>query len=117
MTDYTLIKQELLRLLDCSEDEVEQYMPYMENAAASIMSTLKNHEDENDSRIVNLCAVTAYYQIVLSRQDDGIVSFKAGDVSYTRENNQAENAYKLLKAAQKDCAALVNESGFAFKAV
>lgn len=117
MTDYTLIKQELSKLLGCSESEAQQYMPYAENAAASVMATLKDTEYENDGRIVNLCAVTAYYQIVLSRQDDGIVSFKAGDVSYTKENNQAENAYKLLKAAQKDCAALVNESGFAFKAV
>lgn len=68
--------------------------------------------------IIRFCAVKAYYQIVLAdNEDDGITSFKAGDVSYTKDSSSAERAEKMLKLAMRDCGELIKNSSFSFKAV
>lgn len=118
MTDYGLVKQELMKVLHCDEAQVDEYDSYINNAVASVAAVIKNSEDDNDIRIINLCAMKAYYQIVLTDDaDDGIISFKAGDVSYTRDACSVTRAKALLDLALSNCADLVKSEGFAFRAV
>lgn len=117
MTDYTLVKEELMKTLGCDEAQTDQYEYYINNALASVDAMLQSDEDENDIRVVTLCAMKAYYQIILSQKDDGIVSFKAGDVSYTKEETSVSRAKELLRVAEENCSGLVYGGSFAFKAV
>lgn len=117
MTDYSLVKNELMNIMHCDKHTLEPYEPLVNNAVLSIASLLRDAQCENDSRIVRLCAVKAYYQIILSDSDDGITSFKAGDVSYTKDLSSAERAEKMLRLAMKDCSNLIKSSSFSFRAV
>lgn len=118
MTDYGLVKSELIHIMHCDEQQLEKYETCINNALICTEALLKDAEYENDLRIVRLCAVKAYYQIVLSdNEDDGITSFKAGDVSYTRDSAPAARAEKMLELAVRDCSALIKCSSFSFRAV
>ncbi len=118
MTDYSLVKAELMRALQCDAAQLEEYEPYINNAVACVAPILKNPDDENDMRIVRLCAMKAYVQIALTDNSDcGVTSFKAGDVSYTMDTFSAERAESLLASAMRDCRDLLKNSKFSFKAV
>lgn len=117
MTDYTLVKKELMKTLGCDEAQADQYESYINNALAFVDAMLQSDEDENDIRVVTLCAMKAYYQIILTQENDGIVSFKAGDVSYTKKETSVSRAKELLRAAEENCSGLVYGGSFAFKAV
>ena len=117
MTDYSLVKNELMKALNYDDEQINKYESYINNAIACVASQLKNPEDENDARIVNLCAMRAYYQIILISDNDDITSFKAGDVSYTKDTSSVSRAKALFDMALDSCNDLVQSSGFAFKAV
>lgn len=117
MTDYSLVENELMKALNCDNEQINEYESYINNAIASVASLLKNPQDENDARIVNLCAMRAYYQIILMSDNDDITSFKAGDVSYTKDTSSVSRARALLDFALESCSDLVQNNGFAFKAV
>lgn len=117
MTDYRLVENELVLILHCDAEKLGEYEPYINNAAACISTHLKDIKTENDSRIVRLCAAKAYYQIVLSENEDDITSFKAGDVSYTRASSSVTRARAILDAAKSDCSDLIKNSSFSFVAV
>lgn len=118
MTDYSLIKNKLIDIFHYSEAELETYSSFIEGAVDYAAHILIEEEKANDARIVNLCAVKAYYQIVLtSCADDGITSFKAGDISYTRDLSSVSRAKALLETALADCSDLIKNSRFSFKAV
>lgn len=118
MTDLSLVKNELYKVLNCDEAQILEYEGYINNAVICVNSLLKNSENENDIRIVNLCAMKAYYQIALTNcDDDGITSFKAGDISYTKDMSSVTKARELLNLAISDCGDLISRRGFAFKAV
>ncbi len=117
MTDYSLVENELMKALNCDDEQINEYESYINNAIACVASQLKNPQAENDARIVNLCAMRAYYQIILISDNDDLISFKAGDVSYTRDTSSVSRARTLLDLALKSCSDLVQNNGFAFKAV
>lgn len=115
MTDCGLVRDELKALLSLTDDEADGYDALINYAVSCIGALIKNSEDENDIRIVHLCAVKAYYQLSLV-QDDGISSFSAGEVSYSRDTSAHGRAKALLDDAVSACADLIS-GGFAFKAV
>lgn len=118
MTEYSLIENELIKVMHCDKSQLAEYESYINNAAAVVKALLKNAEDENDVRIVNLCAMRAYYQIVLTdHSDDGITSFKAGDVSYSMDTSSVSRAKELLDLAEKSCRNLIKIDSFAFQGV
>lgn len=117
MTDSNLVISELMLIMDCSREDAERYGTYIEAASGSVCSLLKSDADENDARIVHLCAAKTYYTILLTDDNGSLSSFKAGDVSYTIEKNSLENARVLLENAYADCTDLIASGGFAFKAV
>lgn len=118
MTDYSLVKEQLKSLLQCDDSQVEEYETYISNAVSCIEPLLKNPEDENDGRVVFLCATKAYYQINMTNSsNDGVTSFKAGDVSFERDISALPNAKELYKTALNDCAAVLNTDVFVFRTV
>lgn len=118
MTDCSLVKKELTFLMRCEEEETDEYMSYINNSVKYVSTVIKNPDYENDARIIYLCAVKAFYCIVLTRgADDGITSFKAGDVSYTKDMSVLSSAKALLNMAERDCSDLMKTEGFTFEAV
>ena len=116
MANNNTVIQELSVLLGIDEEDTVKYSSITENAVKSIEQLLKNDESIHNKRIVYLCAVKAFYRIVLSEKDD-ICSFSAGDISYSKNSSAIENAEKLLKDAFKDCHDLLKDTVFAFKVV
>lgn len=118
MTEYSLVEKQLQSITNCDESQLENYRNFIENAISCIAPLLKNEEDENDSRIVYLCAAKAYYRIVLTQSSEGgIVSFKAGDVSYETDASSLPRAKELYETALDDCSAILDSDGFVFRTV
>ena len=116
MTDCSLVSNELKTLLAISSDDVEQYDSLVEYAVESVRPLIKNDVDENDVRIIHLCAVKAYYQIALT-QCDGMSSFSAGEVSFSMDTSYPDRAKALLDEAYKGCGNLIGSNDFAFEVV
>lgn len=116
MTDNSLVIKELMALLSMTEDEADNYKSLVEYAVNCVMPTVKEGVDENDARIVHLCAVKVYYQLALT-QNDFISSFSAGEVSYSTDTSMPSRARALLDDALCSCADLINGSDFAFRVV
>lgn len=119
MTEYSLVAKQLQEITNWSDEQLENQKGSIENAISCIAPMLKNSEDENDSRVVYLCAVKAYYRTVLADtdEDDGIVSFKSGDVSYERDASSLQRVKELYESAFDDCRFLLDCDGFAFRTV
>lgn len=68
-------------------------------------------------RVTHACAVYAYYRISRFGRDDGMSSFKAGDVQFTTEkdNDRAEKLWEDEKIAVGDIIRF--DDGFTFRAV
>ena len=119
MTDYSLIQNELKVISGFDDEILNRYESCIKNAIVYVNAMLSNKANENDSRVVYFCAVKAYYTILLlQNQNDGITSFKAGDVSYTRSEAVSLSTVKmLLETAMNDCSSLIKKDIFIFKAV
>lgn len=116
MTDCSLVSNELKTLLGISSDDVEQYDSLVLYAINSVKPLIKDDIDENDIRIIHLCAVKAYYQIALT-QCDGMNSFSAGEVSFSMDTSFSARAKYLLDDAYKTCSDLIRSDDFAFEVV
>ncbi len=118
MTDCNLIRDELVKITGMREEEVQRYDSQIENTAKYICSLLKSSELENDSRTVHLCASKVYYKIALLQySSDNVASFKAGDISYTRDSSFLENVKALMTLALEECRDFVSLDNFVFEAV
>lgn len=116
MTDNNLMTKELSLLLGCDEKDTDKYSDIINVAADSVKALLKDEAHSNNARIMHLCAVKAYYHIMLTQEDE-INSFSAGDVSYSKNTTALGRAEKLLNTAINDCSDLLKNKGFAFKVV
>ncbi len=116
MTDSNLVREELMSLMGITQEEAEEYDGLIEYTVNCINPFIKNEDNENDIRIVYLCAVKVYYKIVLL-QSDSVSSFSAGEVSFTLDTSAAEGARALLDDAESACVELIDYGGFVFKAV
>lgn len=118
MTDLELIRKDFAMLSGITEDEAAAYDALIKKEAEYISAVLCSGEDENDSRIVYLCAAKALYESALINQSECVSSFSAGDVSYSVDPTSiAERAKALYDSAMSECAALIKSGTFAFKAV
>lgn len=116
MTDCSLVSNELMLLMNIDGDELEKYEHLIDYAIAGVKPLINNGVDENDVRIIHLCAVRAYYQIAIT-QCDGVNSFKAGEVSFSMDTSYPARAKALLDEAYRSCSDLIRNDGFAFEVV
>jgi hypothetical protein len=119
MTDYNLVAQQLTSILGCDEEKTQGYENQINSSIEYINSILANSENENDVRIVNLCAVNTAVKIKLAENfsDESVMSFSAGDVSFSKDTSSFDNLSQLLKIAYIECKSLICDNGFSFKAV
>lgn len=111
----------LKQYTDISEDEKETVMGLCANALEDICSRLKPDADPSDRRIISAASAQAFYMLCIKKSappDDGMTSFKAGDLSltYSRQNyqQQAQLAKELAQQAMRQLAGLIEDSGFYF---
>ena len=106
---------------DISDEEKEAAVELCTNALEDISSRLKRPDDASDRRVIAAAGAQAYYMLCIKRSappDDGITSFKAGDLSMTYNsqvgNQQIQLAKELLAQAMRQLAGLVEDNGFYF---
>ncbi len=101
-----------------NDDEIGQYSPLIDNAISAVSQSLGNGVDTDDARVICLAGAKANYTICLAKASgDGVVDFKAGDISISQSNDYIAQAKQLLELAYKDCAVLIVDDGFAFLGV
>ena len=87
----------------------------------TIMSKIKDTADKDDPRITQAAAAMSYYDFAVrfaSDGNDGITSFKAGDVTLSRSSQSLiEIASDVKKHALEDIAPLMRDEDFCFLAV
>ncbi len=98
------------------DNELDRFDILIENIIDTLNSQLKNPSYCNDARIEMLAATTVNYQLVIV-ENDGVTSFKAGDLSVTQSGYAAMNAKTLLDNAKENATDLIIDSGFAFLGV
>ena len=106
---------------DISDEEKEAAVELCTNALEDISLRLKRPDDASDRRVIAAAGAQAYYMLCIKRSappDDGITSFKAGDLSMTYNsqvgNQQIQLAKELLAQAMRQLAGLVEDNGFYF---
>lgn len=116
MTDTALVKNELSLVFNIESEKIEKYDSIINYAVCCINVLINEGSDENDLRIVHLCAAKAFYQIAVL-ENDGVKSFSAGEVSYETDACAFLSAKEMLDDAMKDCNQLLKSNDFDFKAV
>lgn len=120
MTQVVQAVKAVSRLLNSSEEERFDIIPYVRAACSEIGAKLKDKKDENDQRILNACVYLSYYRILLNcvLSGDCISSFKAGDITVSQSPSLAlENAVRLRDDALIMAAPLLEDTDFMFKQV
>lgn len=110
MIDTKLVKKSLALMGGFEEEELEKYQPFVECAVFAAGAMLSGEADENDPRIIQLAAAKAYKAICCTADmADGVLDFKAGDVSLREETDILSNAENICTLAEKDCLGLLKK--------
>lgn len=111
----------LKQYTDIREEEKEAAVELCTNALEDIGSRLKRPDDASDRRVIAAAGAQAFYMLCIKRSsppDDGMTSFKAGDLSMTYNsqagNQQIQLAKELLAQSMRHLAGLVEDNGFYF---
>ena len=121
MTDYSKVKDKLIMLLagDYEEDGKLDYDGFVKNAVDCIASQV-GEEALSLENVIFYFAARALYELRLveSMGADYVSSFKAGDVSFSKNAASClEQAEKLLNDARAACDGIIPDNTFSFKAV
>lgn len=117
------IKQFVCLLGGYDKTELEKYLFLIENVCERIRAQLCSACDESDpsvgARLNYLAACRVCYEISLTADasGDNVTSFKAGDISVSKDANLSSGARKLLENAENMCSSLLRDSAFAFREV
>lgn len=118
MIDTQKVYEYIKAIGNYDEEEIAAYAPLIDNAVSAVCQSLGDGVDMQDARVICLAGAKANYTICLARASgDGVVDFKAGDISISQSNDYIAQAKQLLELAYKDCAVLVVDDGFAFLGV
>ncbi len=119
MIDIDAVIKALSSLITLNDEDLERFMPLIENAAASVCCELSSIVAASDTRVVFLAAARAYYYITcVTACADNVKSFTAGSVSLTVDGAAAISAaYGIMQAAEAACAGLLSPPSFTFRVV
>lgn len=116
--DYEKIKEYLAAMGNYSEEDIEKYKFILDASVTSVLDILSDDADVNDARIMQLMAARAYYKICCIDSNSSVISFTAGDVSFSEKAGAAiSGAEAIYKSALQDCSRFIQDSGFAFLGV
>ncbi len=119
------VKDYLSYLTVWDEADESEILSLCKASLKEVEAMLKADADRTDVRIASAAAGIAYYKLTLKRSfsysDDGITSFKAGDVSITQNSKdrtkELSDAEKLYEKALNSIIPLCQDNGFAFENV
>lgn len=118
MIDTQKVYEYIKAIGNYDDDEISRYAPLIDNAVCAVSQSLGDGVDMDDARVICLAGAKANYTICLAKASgDGVVDFKAGDISISQSNDYIVQAKQLLELAYEDCAMLVVDDGFAFLGV
>lgn len=112
MINSGYVKARVKSIFSLNNDEIKECDTYIEYAVKCVSPMIKDNVDENDIRIVHLCALKAYYYYSLMR-DDSISSFSAGEVSYTLNTDISSKLEALIEDAAVSCKDLLKHDNSA----
>lgn len=102
------------------QEEDENLVPICEAAARELSVRLKSNADAEDIRLINAAAAMANYRLCVRRisTQDGVTSFKAGDVTVSVSNGAyLEQAEKEKTRAFLEALPLLKDDEFIFRQV
>ncbi len=77
----------------------------------------RDYTDVERRRLTHACAVYAYYRVSMCLEDEHVSSFKAGDISFSRDDDRS-GASVMWEAEKAEIGDLVDlGDGFRFKGV
>jgi len=119
MTPYTILGR--LRLLTELDDEAARAaLPFCEAAMEQLLAGLDKKSDRKDPRLTQAGAAIAFCMLLLqedsAKGEDGIASFKAGDITVTKKETPRKDimakAERLKAEALEDIRPLMRDTGF-----
>ncbi len=119
MISYEEVKGCLLSITQTDSETLESKRALVENAIGYVEKLTKGYSEEDKERVVLLAAARAnYYITLLDSNENGITSFKAGDVAFTKgKGSAAESAKAFYESTLAESADLVKSEDFVFKTV
>lgn len=116
MINTERVKAVLSTLSSKDADELEQFLPIIKNAI-SVVSNLVLDDAHGDEQAEYLAAAKANYDICLIADCDGVTSFSAGNVSFSKTAQSTISAKQFLDEAMKNASSIINDNSFAFLGV
>ena len=119
MISYEEVKACLLSITHTDSETLESKRTLIENAISFVEKLTRGYTGDDRDRVILLAAARAnYYITLLDSDENGITSFKAGDVSFTKgKGSAAESAKAFYESTLAESADLVKSTDFVFKAV
>ncbi len=119
MISYEEVKTCLLSITQADSEELESKRTLIENAICYVEKITKDYTEEDKSRVILLAAARAnYYIALLDGNENGITSFKAGDVSFSKgKSSLSESAKTFYESTLAESADLVKSGDFVFRTV
>lgn len=99
------------------EEEDSALLPLCEAAAREICAKVREDADYSDMRLISAAASIANYRLCIKNlhKDDGVTSFKAGDVTVSVSRSAlSEYAEKEKNRAMLEIVPLLKDEGFFF---
>lgn len=109
-----------MRINYAAEGTDEELLPLCTAAADELMPRLRADADCGDIRLVNAAASLVYYRLCMRKLagDEGVTSFKAGDVTVSIEPSALiERAEKERSEAMLAILPLLRDDEFVFRQV
>ncbi len=103
-----------------AEGTDEELMPLCSAAAAELAARMKSNADCSDIRLINAAAASVNYRLCMKRLagDEGVTSFKAGDVTVSISPSAlVEKAEKEKSEAMLLALPLLSDEQFVFRQV
>lgn len=114
MTPFTILGR--LRLMtELDDDAAREALPHCQAAMEQVLAMLRPLCDRKDPRLAQAAAAIALCMLLMQNEkgEDGVASFKAGDISVTKtQKDRLANAERLKKAALEDIRELLRDTGF-----
>lgn len=119
MIDIENVKDTMKAIGDYDDSVLSEKEIVIENAISYIESLLSSSKDDVLQRAVMLAAARANYLFTLLNSNEaGISSFKAGDVSFTKQGNSLiDIARAFYENTLSDNADIIKDSCFDFRCV
>lgn len=103
-----------------SDEDAFDIVPTVRTACAEIYGRLKDRENSDDLRVMNVCIYLSYYRILLHKMLTGELSerFKVGDINITQSPSLLlEKAAEMRDSALLSAAELLTDTDFIFVSV